>query len=150
METGQTHDPSNGKSEDSPSASTEKAQSLVKSRAPDEKYWWKKGQSGNPGGRVPMPKELRGAFRSYSHAALSTLVDGLVCRDPSTRLRAAEAILTRGYGRGESIVPDDQETPTEDRAKVQYNWSLLSNEQWQRFKEIQAEMKELLAIATVR
>ena len=97
-----------------------------------------------------MPKELRGAFRSYSHAALSTLVDGLVCRDPSTRLRAAEAILTRGYGRGESIVPDDQETPPEDRAAVQYNWSLLSNEQWARFKEIQTEMKALLEAATVK
>ena len=54
------------------------------------------------------------------------------------------------FGRAESIVPDDQETPTEDRAKVQYNWSLLTNDEWARFKELQTEVKVLVAKATVK
>ena len=83
-----------------------------------KKFQWVKGQSGNSKGPTPMPKELRVAFRSYSFVGLNVLLDLLTCRDPSTRLRAAEAILTRGYGRGESIVPDDQETPQEERAGV--------------------------------
>ncbi|MCH8041822.1 MAG: hypothetical protein IH977_15990 [Nitrospinae bacterium] len=97
-----------------------------------------------------MPKELRKAFRSFSFIALNCLLDCLTCEDHAVRLRAAEAILTRGFGRWESLVPDDQETPTEDRAKGQYDWSLLSNEQWARFKEIQTEMKALLEVATVK
>ncbi len=115
-----------------------------------ERFKWVPGQSGNPKGPTPMPKELRKAFRSYSYIALKCLLDCLTCEDHAVRLRAAEAILTRGFGRGESIVPDDQETPTEGGAKGQYDWSLLSNEQWARFKEIQTEMKELLAKATVK
>ncbi len=115
-----------------------------------EKFKWVPGQSGNSKGPTPMPKELRKAFRSFSFIALNCLLDCLTCEDHAVRLRAAEAILTRGFGRWESIVPDDQETPTEDRAKGQDDWSLLSNEQWARFKEIQTEMKALLEVATVK
>jgi len=55
----------------------------------------------------------------------------------------------RGFGRGESIVPDDQETPTEDRAKVQYDWNRLSNDEWNELKRVRTELKELLAKAAV-
>ncbi len=115
-----------------------------------EKYKWVPGQSGNSKGPTPMPKELRKAFRSYSYIALNCLLDCLTCEDHAVRLRAAEAILTRGFGRGEAVIPEDQETPPEDRAAVQYNWSLLSNDEWARFKEIQTEMKGLLVKATVK
>ncbi len=33
---------------------------------------------------------------------------------------------------------------------MQYDWSRLSNDEWARFKEIQTEMKALIAKATVK
>ncbi len=135
--------------EDSSCAGTEKAKKQTTQKAPPFKYWWKPGQSGNPSGRVPLLKELREAFRAQAPTALATLVECLTCKNNSVRVRAAEAIFMRGYGRGESIVPDDQETPPEDRAAVQYNWSLLTNDEWARFKELQTEVKVLVAKATV-
>ncbi len=76
-----------------------------------ERFKWVPGQSGNSKGPTPMPKELRKAFRSYSYIALNCLLDCLTCEDHAVRLRAAEAILTRGFGRGEAVIPEDQETP---------------------------------------
>ena len=114
-----------------------------------ERFRWVPGQSGNPKGPTPMPKELRVAFRSYSFVALNILLDLLTCDEPATRFRAAEAILTRGYGRGESIVPDDQETPTEERPEVHYDWNRLSNDEWKELKRVRAILKELLAKAAV-
>jgi len=114
-----------------------------------EKYKWQPGQSGNSKGPTPMPKELRKAFRSYSYIALNCLLDCLTCEDHAVRLRAAEAILTRGFGRGEAVIPEDQETPPEDRAAVQYNWSLLSNDEWNELTAIKAHLKVLLAKAEV-
>jgi len=86
-----------------------------------EKYKWVPGQSGNSKGPTPMPKELRKAFRSYSYIALNCLLDCLTCEDHAVRLRAAEAILTRGFGKGETVLPEDPETPQEDRAGVTYD-----------------------------
>lgn len=59
-----------------------------------------KGQSGNPGGR---PKDLEGVrelARAHTAEALDTLAS--IMRDGSTenaRLRAAEALLERAWGR---------------------------------------------------
>ena len=114
-----------------------------------ERFKWVPGQSGNPKGPTPMPKELRKAFRSYSYIALNCLLDCLTCEDHAVRLRAAEAILTRGFGRGEAVIPEDQETPPEDRAAVQYNWSLLSNDEWKELTTLKASLKILLAKAEV-
>ncbi len=128
----------------------EAARSLVRT-LPEalKKFQWAKGQSGNPSGNPPRSKELKLAFRSYSFVALNILLDLLTCDDHSTRLRAAEAILTRGYGRAESIVPDDQETPPEERAGVTYDWNRLSNDEWTALKRVRTELKELLAKAAV-
>lgn len=129
----------------------DEAQEAIKKGMPQglKKYTWKPGQSGNPGGNPPRPKELKEAFRSYSFVALNILLDLLICNHPATRFRAAEAILTRGYGRGESIVPDDQETPQEERAGVTYDWNRLSNEEWNELKRVRVGLKALLAKAAV-
>ncbi len=138
--------------EDRPLVTDEgEAQALVKKGMPEalRKYTWKPGQTGNPGGNPPRPKELKEAFKSYSYVALNVLLDLLTCHEPATRFRAAEAILTRGYGRGESIVPDDQETPTEERPEVHYDWNRLSNDEWTALKRVRVELKALLAKAAV-
>ena len=129
----------------------DEAQEVVKKGMPEglKKYTWKAGQSGNPGGNPPRPKELKEAFKSYSYVALNILLDLLICNHPATRFRAAEAILTRGFGKGEVVVPDDQEAPQEDRAGVTYDWNRLSNDEWNELKRVRTELKALLAKAAV-
>jgi chaperonin GroEL (HSP60 family) len=60
-----------------------------------------KGQSGNPNGRPKMPKDLKEAFKAASPKALEILKK--ILADPaakdSDRLRAAEIILDRAYGK---------------------------------------------------
>lgn len=58
------------------------------------------GQSGNPNGRPKMPEELREAFRANAPKALDTLIDVMENGDRnSDRVRAAEIILDRAYGK---------------------------------------------------
>ena len=62
---------------------------------------FQKGQSGNPGGRPKVPEELREAFRANSQDACDALCK--ILKDPaakdSDKIRAAEIILDRGYGK---------------------------------------------------
>lgn len=59
-----------------------------------------KGQSGNPGGRPPIPVEVREAARALTTLALDTLKQ--VCEtsdNDSARVTAANAILDRAWGK---------------------------------------------------
>ncbi len=62
---------------------------------------WKKGQSGNPGGRPAVVKELRELAREHTVEAVNTLL--AVMQDDeapaAARVSAACAMLDRGYGR---------------------------------------------------
>ena len=121
--------------------------------APYRQRW--KGLSGClgkvaiPRARLPCPRNCDKLFGPIPNTALNCLLDCLTCEDHAVRLRAAEAILTRGFGRGEAVIPEDQETPPEDRAAVQYNWSLLSNDEWKELTTLKASLKILLAKAEV-
>ncbi len=66
------------------------------------------------GGRPRMPDELKEAFRDYSMDALNTLVTILKDEEAknSDRIRAAEIILERGWGKPEQAV--SLETVTSD------------------------------------
>lgn len=80
-----------------------------KQAARDGKGRFAKGVSGNAGGRPKVPEELREAFREACPVALKTLVR--VVKDPKAkdadRIRAAEAILDRGYGKPVQAVDVD-------------------------------------------
>jgi hypothetical protein len=58
-----------------------------------------KGYTGNPGGRPKMPEELKKAFQEQTQNALDTLVDVMGSGKGSERVKAAEVILDRAWGK---------------------------------------------------
>jgi hypothetical protein len=72
---------------------------------------FKKGESGNPGGRPKVVAEVKELARRHTTDAIQTLVS--IMKDPSSapaaRVSAANALLDRGYGKppqhvtGESV-----------------------------------------------
>jgi uncharacterized protein DUF5681 len=62
---------------------------------------FKKGQSGNPGGRPKVVAEVRELARAHTGEAIETLVSIMSnpkCA-PASRVSAANALLDRGYGK---------------------------------------------------
>ena len=67
------------------------------------------GQKGNPGGRPALPDELREAFRALTPKALATLERVVEEGEKdSDRVRAAEVILDRAWGKA-AAAPEDRE-----------------------------------------
>jgi len=60
---------------------------------------WKKGQSGNPGGRPKEVAEVKALARQHTKEALETLAKLMKSGTPDrTRIAAAEALLNRAWG----------------------------------------------------
>ena len=60
---------------------------------------WKKGQSGNPGGRPKVAAEVKELARQHGAEAIATLIRLMRSKNEAVAIRAAEALLARGYGR---------------------------------------------------
>ena len=62
---------------------------------------FKKGQSGNPGGRPKVVAEVRELARAHTGEAVQTLVSIMTNTKaaPAARVSAANALLDRGYGK---------------------------------------------------
>lgn len=60
---------------------------------------WKRGQSGNPGGRPKVVAEIRELARQHGYEAIRRLVALMHSKNESVAVRACEALLDRGYGR---------------------------------------------------
>ncbi len=67
---------------------------------------WQKGTSGNPGGRKPIPPEVREMARAASPAALNALTDIVGDKDQpaGARVSAATVILDRAWGKAEQTI----------------------------------------------
>lgn len=67
---------------------------------PRPAHWFKKGQTGNPGGKPKVDVGLKEAAKSHTMRALETLVDIMENgKRDSDRLAAASIILDRGHGK---------------------------------------------------
>jgi Family of unknown function (DUF5681) len=62
---------------------------------------FKKGQSGNPGGRPKVVAEIKELARAHTGKAIETLVSIMdnPKAAPAARVSAANALLDRGYGK---------------------------------------------------
>ena len=103
---------------------------LTKRKPPP--HAWKKGQSGNPSGRVKFPHELRLAFQAHTEQALEVLVRNMDSNQPLIQIKAAEVILNRGWGPPQAIEPTEEEKPGEMLA----DFSKLNDKEWEQFKKL--------------
>jgi hypothetical protein len=72
---------------------------------------FKKGQSGNPGGRPKVSGEVRALAREQTETAIRRLTDWAQSDNPLASLAASVALLDRGWGKSPRAVLEagDQE-----------------------------------------
>jgi len=70
---------------------------------------FKKGQSGNPGGRPRLPDDVKELARSYTTQAIETLAGVMLNKkaSPAARIAAAAALLDRGWGKPNQHISGD-------------------------------------------
>lgn len=70
---------------------------------------FKKGQSGNPGGRPKVEGEIRELAQQHGPAALKRLVELMASENERVAVAAAQAVLDRGYGKAAQALHLDGE-----------------------------------------
>jgi hypothetical protein len=84
---------------------------------------FKKGESGNPGGRPKVIAELRALARAYAPDAIKELARlAIKAKSEMARMAAIRELLDRGYGKAQQIVENEDDlsnkTAEELRAEV--------------------------------
>ena len=98
------------------------AENSVKTEYPVRGRPFKKGVSGNPGGRPKDILQLRELAQSKTHEAFQTLLDVMeTSQSDRARIAAAIAILERGWGKAPAEIP----APTQEED----NYNSLTDEE---------------------
>ncbi len=78
---------------------------------------WKKGESGNPGGRPKVLEELRDLARGHAPAAIKELARlALKAKSEQARVAAIRELLDRGYGKPTMPIEGFVETAAQNEA----------------------------------
>jgi len=96
---------------------------------------WKRGQSGNPGGRPKVATEVRDLARQHTPEAIQELAR--LCtkaRKEGDRIKAIELLLDRGWGKVVPVGVDPMAPTAEESVSnvVRVPHVCQSVEQWQR------------------
>ena len=93
---------------------------------------WRKGQSGNPGGRPKTPEEIKALLRSGLPAAVRTVIRlATYSKNENIRLAAAREILDRNLGKpAVAEAPSEAVQPVQNVVRVPY--PAASIEEWER------------------
>jgi len=81
---------------------------------------FEQGKSANPGGRPKKSNMLAGMAREHTEAALKVIVECLADEKAETRLKAAEILHNRGWGKAQEFVEvsGDGENPLLTKIEV--------------------------------
>lgn len=115
---------------------------------PNGKGGFRKGQSGNPGGRPAVSGELRALARERTATAIEVLAKIMenAKSPPAARVSACRELLDRGYGRPESALNAKIET----QAAPELDFSRLTPEEREKLEELHAAIMPLVAKAQGR
>ncbi len=94
---------------------------------------WKKGQSGNPSGRPKTDYNLQALCRANTPELIAELHRlAFKSKSDQVRIRAAEVLLDRGYGRAIPWIPDDANAAQPQSGVVRVPYQAQSAEEWQK------------------
>jgi hypothetical protein len=102
---------------------------------------WGPGQSGNPGGRPEIAAEVRDLAREHGSNAIARLVALMDSQNQTVALRAAEAVLDRGYGRPLQAMKLTEDPPEKPRG---LDLTKLTDEELKEFSNARKAMRRLI------
>ena len=102
---------------------------------------WGPGHSGNPGGRPKVAAEVRDLAREHGDSAMKRLVALMDSRNPAIALRAAEAVLDRGYGRPLQAMKLTEDPPEKPKT---LDLQKLTDEEFKEFMNARKAMRQLI------